>query len=279
MPSVPTSHPAEQPLPRTTSWAVFTIGAGALLASGLVWAILRHYPDFNSPNQLGGAIGGIAGPILSFVALLVVYFSLREQFTANQLQIHHFRQEQQRSANESAIATAFKIIDDLRTEAQRLTTTLQNLQPTEHLSYINFHRYPDFAEVNYLRPLRLLDYRVSLDEATAPNVYPYTAQRSIDTYFTMLEQETHVLRATYAMLLYLLDKSQLPISQRLHFYILIQAVYEPLVMLLLNGLEVFRPDESGINELVENVWDLREKLDNGKEAYLDLSIHEPDQEH
>lgn len=276
---MPISSLAEQPLPRTTSWAVFTIGAGALLASGLVWVILRHYPDFDSPSQLGGAIGGIAGPILSFVALLVVYFSLREQFTANQLQIHHFRQEQQRSANESAIATAFKIIDDLRTEARRLTALFQDAQPTEHLPYINFHRYPDFIEVNYLRPLRLLDYRTNLDEATAPNTYPYTAQRSIDGYFTMLEQETHVLRATYAMLLYLLEKSQLPLSQRLHFYTIIQAVYEPLVMSLLNGLEVFRPDESGIDELVENVWSLREKLNNSTEAYLDLAIHEPDQEH
>ena len=81
------------------------------------------------------------------------------------------------------------------------------------------------------------------------------------------------------MLLYLLEKSQLPLSQRLHFYTIIQAVYEPLVMSLLNGLEVFRPVESGIDELVENVWSLRAKLNNSTEAYLDLAIHEPDQEH
>jgi hypothetical protein len=246
-----------------------------------VWAVLHHYPDFNTPNQLGGAIGGIAGPILSFVALLVVYFSLREQYNANQLQIQHFRQEQQRSANESTIATAFKIIDDLRAEARRLTTdtTLKGLYPSEHFPYLNIQRYPDFGEVNYLRPLRLLDYRLSLDEATAPNAYPHTAQRSISDYFTVLEQETHILRATYAMLLYLLDRSQLPISQRLHFYTILQAVYEPLVMSLLNGLEVFRPDESDINELVENIWDLREKLNNSHEAYLDMATHEPDQQH
>lgn len=276
---MPIPSSADQSVSRTTYWAVITIASGALLAFWLVWAILHHYPDFNAPNQLGGAIGGIAGPILSFVALLVVYFSLREQFTTNQLQIHHFRQEQQRSANESTIATAFKIIDNLRAEAHRLTTYFQDSQPTGHLSYINFHRYPDFAEVNYLRPLRLLDYRVSLEEATAPNTYPYTAQRSIDGYFTMFEQKTRVLRATYAMLLYLLDESQLPLGQRLHFYTILQAVYEPLVMSLLNGLEVFKPDKSIIDELVENVWHLREKLDNGKEAFLDLEIHEPNQRH
>jgi hypothetical protein len=267
--------------PRTTRWAVLTIVLGAVLTFWLVWAVLHHYPDLNTPNQLGGAIGGIAGPILSFVALLVVYFSLREQYNANQLQIQHFRQEQQRSANESTIATAFKIIDDLRAEARRLTTdsALLSLYPSEHLPYINIQRYPDFGDVNYLQPLRLLDYRLTLDEATAPSTYPYTDQRSITAYFTMLEQETHVLRATYAMLLYLLDRSQLPVSQRLHFYTLLQAVYEPLVMSLLNGLEVFRPDESSIDELVDNIWNLRERLTNGREAYLDMADHEPNQQH
>lgn len=278
---MPDSSLIASSFPRTTRWAVLTIVLGAGLTFWLVWAVLHHYPDFNTPNQLGGAIGGIAGPILSFIALLVVYFSLREQYNANQLQIQHFRQEQQRSANESTIVTAFKIIGDLRTEARRLTTdfTLSSLYPSEHLPYINIQRYPDFGDVNYLRPLRLLDYRLTLDEATAPSTYPYTAQRSITDYFTVLEQETHVLRATYAMLLYLLDRSQLPVSQRLHFYTILQAVYEPLVMSLLKGLEVFRPDESSIDELVDNIWNLREKLTNGREAYLDMATHEQNQQH
>lgn len=44
-------------------------------------------------------------------------------------------------------------------------------------------------------------------------------------------------------------------------------------MSLLNGQEVFRLEKSGIDELVENVWNLREKINNSTEAYLDLAIH------
>lgn len=267
----------------STQWAVWTIILGAALACVMPWLLTHIYTGITFPatSHIGDNIGGIAGPILNFVGLLVVYFSLREQFKSNQLQISHFQEEQSRNANESTISTAFKIVDDLRNEARRLASdnSLKESRTDEHLLYINFHRYPDFAEVNYRRAPRLLDYKLDLDEATAPKQYPYTLQRDITTYFQLLEEETKVLRATFSMLLYLLNKSQLPLSQRLHFYTIIQAVYEPLVMKMLDGLEVFRPEGSAIDELVDNVWTLREQLNNGMEALSDLEVHEPDQHH
>lgn len=267
----------------STHWAVWTIALGAVLACVMPWALTHLYTGITFPatSHISDNIGGIAGPILNFVGLLVVYFSLREQFNANQIQLRNFKKEQRRNSNENTISTAFKILDDLRTESRRLAAdeNLKELHTTEHLSYINFHRYPDFAEVNYRRAPRLLDYKLDLDEATAPKQYPYTLQRDITEYFQVLDEETKVLRATFSMLLYLLNKSQLPLSQRLHFYTITQAVYEPLVMKLLDGLEVFRPEDSAIDDLVNNVWYLQEQLDNGREALVDLEIHEPDQQH
>jgi hypothetical protein len=267
----------------STHRAVWTIALGAVLACVMPWVLTHFYTGITFPatSHISDNIGGIAGPILNFVGLLVVYFSLREQFNANQIQLRNFKKEQRRNSNENTISTAFKIIDDLRTEAWRLASdeNLKGLHTTEHLSYINYHRYPDFGEVNYRRTPRLLDYKLDLDEATAPKQYPYTLERDITEYFQVLDEETKVLRATFSMLLYLLDRSQLPLSQRLHFYTIIQAVYEPLVIKLLDGLEVFRPEDSAVDELVNNVWYLQEQLNNGQEALVDLEIHEPGQQH
>jgi hypothetical protein len=264
----------------STHWAVWTIALGAVLACVMPWALTHFYTGITFPatSHISDNIGGIAGPILNFVGLLVVYFSLREQFNANQIQLRNFKKEQRRNSNENTISTAFKILDDLRTEARRLTddSVLLSALPSHFKQYINSKKYPDFEEVNYHREPQLLDYQFDLDEASAPKTVPYDLHREIEYYFLRLAQHTKVLSATCNMLIYLLDRSQLPLSQRLHFYTILQAIYEPLLTTLLDNLEVLRDKNAVVDDLVKRAWYLREKLDNGREAYVDLVVHNPE---
>ncbi|WP_426491369.1 hypothetical protein [Hymenobacter sp. 102] len=85
----------------TTRWAVWTIVLGALLSLVLPWALTHFHSgiSFAETGPIGDTIGGITGPVLNFTGLLVVYFSLREQFLSNQIQIQHFAEEQGGSGN------------------------------------------------------------------------------------------------------------------------------------------------------------------------------------
>lgn len=71
------------------------LAGAAVTLIGLIF-IPQVWPDSSRPSWwltyganagvVGDTIGGIAGPILNFTGLLLVYYSLREQFKANQQQ-------------------------------------------------------------------------------------------------------------------------------------------------------------------------------------------------
>ncbi|WP_426491262.1 hypothetical protein [Hymenobacter sp. 102] len=266
---------AQTPLSNTTRWAVWTIVLGALLSLVLPWALTHFHSgiSFAETGPIGDTIGGITGPVLNFTGLLVVYFSLREQFLSNQIQIQHFAEEQQRSANENTISTAFKIIDDLRTEAQRIKDRLplQGEGPADLTQHLDL---PEFIKPNYLPEPTLIQARYSLEDIVTTEGYAF--QRLVYDYFQRVDSETKVLRATLSMLLYLLVNSPLPLAQRMHLYRIVLAFYEPLVIDLLGGLEVFSQARQPIQELVNGVTTLQGDLSNANEAFLDLSIHDPD---
>jgi hypothetical protein len=272
MPSIFTSQSSN---PR---WAVLTVIIGAVLSLVLPWA-LTHFASgisFIETGPIGDTIGGIAGPVLNFAGLLVVYFSLREQFDSNQIQIRNFNDEQQRSANENTISTAFKIIDDLRAETRRIHEKLQfhDNFPNGIAPPIDPQKFPDFQDVNYTKEPKLLNYSVTFEEATPTAGFGF--QREVLEYFHRVAVETKVLRATLDMLLYLLTNSPLPLAQRMHLYQIVLAFYEPLVCDLLGGLEIFSKERESIEDLVQKVRELHEDMSNSYEAFSDLSIHDPD---
>ncbi|GGF27455.1 hypothetical protein [Hymenobacter cavernae] len=270
---------AEKPI-NNTLWAVWIIILGALLALVLPWTLTHLYSgvNFAAKDPIGDTIGGIAGPVLNFAGLLVVYFSLREQFTSNQIQIQNFTKEQHRSANESTINTAFKLIDDLRTEARRIQDQLplRGYDLTEMTGYIDHDKFPDFSEVNYEKEPQLLQYQATFEEAASSEGYSF--QRLVLDYFQSVATQTKVLRATVSMFFYLLNNSQLPPAQRIHLYHIVLAFYEPLVINLLGGLEIFSHYRKPIDELVQQAWILQQDMRNSYEAFSDLAEHDPNDE-
>lgn len=86
---------------------VLAVVLPALLAK-LSWGIV-----FNSTTgAIGDTIGGIAGPVLNLTGLIIVYFSLREQFRANQIQLKSLKKEKRRSRNERAFDLAVKMAEE-----------------------------------------------------------------------------------------------------------------------------------------------------------------------
>lgn len=251
---------------------------GTVLSLILPW-VLTHFSSgisFIETGPIGDTIGGITGPVLNFTGLLVVYLSLREQFLSNQIQIRNFNEEQQRNARENTINTAFKIIDDLRTETYRIRGQIkfQESFPDGIAHHIDTSKFPDFEEVNFSKEQKLLRVQVTFEEA-APGV-GYGFQREVHEYFHRVAIETKVLRATLDMLLYLLTNSPLPLAQRMHLYEIILAFYEPLVIDLLCGLEIFSEGWEPVDALVQKVWALHDDKVNTYEAFSDMATHDPD---
>ena len=68
---------------------------------------------------IGDTIGGIAGPILNFAGLIVVYYSLREQIVANKNQTDQIKNEIERNRNERYFDLTFKLIDKLNDAVEK----------------------------------------------------------------------------------------------------------------------------------------------------------------
>ena len=106
--------------PSNNEFALITVIAGAILASILPW-ILTYRPwsflDFSSTGPIGDTIGGIAGPVLNFAGLLVVYFSLREQTQASNSQYDL-------SQRSTSLDVAFKLIEHLAQQVSKNNDSL-----------------------------------------------------------------------------------------------------------------------------------------------------------
>ncbi len=66
---------------------------------------------FQDTGTIGDTVGGIAGPILNFAGMFVVYLSLREQLKANQLQMEALRHEQTKTEHEKLLLITERAID------------------------------------------------------------------------------------------------------------------------------------------------------------------------
>lgn len=103
----------------TSNQLVIITIIGATLASFILpWALTQskfYIIDFNSTGPIGDTIGGIVGPILNFAGLLAVYFSLKEQFIANEAQRNSLNEERMRASRESAFNTAIRLLDEIKT--------------------------------------------------------------------------------------------------------------------------------------------------------------------
>lgn len=97
-------------------------GATATLFGLLVLPLaLRNMPLTYSANTgvVGDTIGGIAGPILNFTGLVVVYYSLREQFKANQQQARQIKGEVERARNERYFDLTFRLVEKLEASVEK----------------------------------------------------------------------------------------------------------------------------------------------------------------
>ena len=112
-----------------TNWALIIIVLGAVLACILPWALTSRSwfgISFHDTGPVGDTIGGIAGPVLNFAGLLVIYFSLREQLAANYLQREELDEqkkqieaEQKDSQNEKYFELTYKLVEKLADAAHR----------------------------------------------------------------------------------------------------------------------------------------------------------------
>jgi hypothetical protein len=80
--------------------------------------------NFTGTGQIGDTIGGIAGPILNFVGLILLYYSFREQFKANQIQVNALREEHSRNQN----SRNFEILNGLITQFRSELDKIPNLK-------------------------------------------------------------------------------------------------------------------------------------------------------
>lgn len=114
--------------------AVTTI-IGATLASFILpWVLTQkkfYIIDFNNTGPIGDTIGGIVGPILNFAGLLTVYFSLKEQFIANESQRESLNEERARASRESAFNTAIRLLDEVKNYWQENREGIKTLLEAE----------------------------------------------------------------------------------------------------------------------------------------------------
>jgi len=102
-------------------WAGATATVFGLLILPLA---LKDMPLTYSENTgfVGDTIGGIAGPILNFTGLVVVYYSLREQFKANQQQARQIKGEMKRARNERYFDLTFRLVEKLEAATEKHAT-------------------------------------------------------------------------------------------------------------------------------------------------------------
>lgn len=72
----------------------------------------------SNTGVIGDTIGGIAGPILNFAGLIVVYYSLREQIVANKAQAQQLQHEVERSRNDQEFELTLQLVEKLIDEAK-----------------------------------------------------------------------------------------------------------------------------------------------------------------
>jgi hypothetical protein len=63
--------------------------------------------------QVGDTIGGVLGPVLNLAGLLFVWFSLKDQLTANRKQNKAFKKDSKHQNSEKAFAVGLRLVEEL----------------------------------------------------------------------------------------------------------------------------------------------------------------------
>ncbi|TGE26893.1 hypothetical protein [Hymenobacter metallicola] len=91
------------------------VGASLLLIGISIWCVYSLHDEaktvFGDTGTVGDTIGGIAGPILNLAGMIIVYFSLLEQFRANNDQNEAIRVEIKRSNDEVVLKSTQQVIE------------------------------------------------------------------------------------------------------------------------------------------------------------------------
>lgn len=111
--------------------------AGAIIALIGLIVIPLTWPEHSRPSWwltydvntgvIGDTIGGIAGPILNFTGLIIVYYSLREQITTNKTQFKQIKDEVERGRNDREFDLSFKLVEKLIDEAKHNSETFAKI--------------------------------------------------------------------------------------------------------------------------------------------------------
>jgi hypothetical protein len=112
---------------------------------GLVLIIFHNYQIAEKTGTLGDTIGGIAGPILNFAGLYIIYLSLREQFEANEIQKDSHNKSEKREYTTKNLEICLNLIDRLTIQAKNQVDKVRLLRK-EYIHAVNLPLQPHVAE-------------------------------------------------------------------------------------------------------------------------------------
>lgn len=103
---------AEKVISRAWQFAIGGLVVALVIVNVLSLKMGRNYDIlFARVGQAGDVTGGITGPILNFCGMLIVFYSLREQLRANNIQNAAVRHELKSSAEEAILKSTEHLID------------------------------------------------------------------------------------------------------------------------------------------------------------------------
>jgi hypothetical protein len=115
----------------TSTRAAIAILTGLTVAiAGVLWVYFTPsiQAEFQSSGAVGDTIGGITGPILNFVGMIVVYFSLLEQLKANNAQNRAISEELRRSNEEVLLQSTENIIEAAQAAILAQVPTIRDIE-------------------------------------------------------------------------------------------------------------------------------------------------------
>ena len=256
-----------------TKWAVWTICVGAFLSIILPALLSQFYwkfwgdkgVNFHDTGQVGDTIGGVAGPILNFAGLLVVYFSLREQAKSTADQKEQFEKDQIRSENENVLGTALKLLDDLKIEVEKLLgdQTLSQHNSTAQASITNN------LELKFRNNLANNTQSASVLFRHLP-AYEYTGvaikgrenilKDIVSRFFKTIELRFARLTILLEIFTYLIENSKLPTDVKAMVYSMAHTLVAGFAEDALGVSMIFRQENGAVNILINKIIKLDKLL-------------------
>lgn len=120
--------------------------------------------DFSQSGQIGDTIGGIAGPILNLVGLLLVYFSFQEQLTANNNQSTMIIDEKKRNEQDKNFYLILNLFNHFKEQSSQIPISkiVHEYVNIEDDNVLIEGKYYGTLEVKYL--LELAEFVINKSE-------------------------------------------------------------------------------------------------------------------